>query len=258
MEMIIDLKNQNQLNNLNNTNGINNINLIDLNKLGMELTKDKGVKEFKSIVEKTLSSAADYVIKSLPLNEGVKNTIIDIKNSFLKNDLKKVVNTTVNSSIKEGLENFGFNSREINSVIKIKDIALKGGLRESIVGGIDIVSKKYIKNNLMSEIVSNFFDKLKDFVSNNAFLKKMEQRISKLIKKKNEFLDTCKKWYKYYDSFDFQNAKSLARSINIDSKTVSFDKECLRENKIIQNMINIIQNSDKKLSDFQLQLCRTL
>ena len=106
---------------------------------------------FSNLTYDVINKGADYVIKAMPVNEHIKDILIDVKKSFETKDFKQIIKTAVSSSIEEGLELINAPKNVIKDITKIKNIAIKGGLREGISAAIDIVTNKYLKNNLFSE-----------------------------------------------------------------------------------------------------------
>lgn len=50
----------------------------------------------------------------------------------------------------------------------------------------------------------------------------------------------------------------IAKNINSKLKIINYDRECISENKIIQNIAMLVNSKKEKLTDAQLQLCNVL
>lgn len=213
---------------------------------------------FSNLTYDVINKGADYVIKAMPVNEHIKDILIDVKKSFETKDFKQIIKTAVSSSIEEGLELINAPKNVIKDITKIKNIAIKGGLREGISAAIDIVTNKYLKNNLFNSFIKDFTDKTKDFIFNKSFLDKLETGITNILNKADKFKEKCNQWYKYYESLDFENMNLLAKSLNRERSKVANDIECIKENNIIQNMMKLVNSKKDKLSNMQLQICNNL
>lgn len=242
---------------------IDNSSILDsVREMSKELQLDKdlnGLKDqFAKIVTNTVDKMAAYTIKAMPIPDGFKDILCDVKNSFKTKDFKEIIKTAVNSSVREGLEMLGLDKASIKSLKEIKEIAKEGGLAYGIKAGIEIVAKKYLKNNIVGDFVYDFFNKLKDSPLNNSFLRKMEDGIDKATEAKERFLDKCNEFKKAYENFDMEKIINLAEEIEHSVRNVKFDSQCIRENKTIQNIFTLVNNKKEKLTDAQLQLCNMM
>ncbi len=241
-------------------------NIIELNTLkkvdknldideGVDINLVKNRNEFTSVVENIVDKGANYVIRGMPINNHIKDILIDVKNSFKTKDFKEILKTAVNSSIREGLEVLSLPKTIIKDISKIKDIAINGGLSQGISAGLDIISKKFLGNSAYGVYIKDFFDKTKDFINSNEFIQKLTNGMKKCINKITDFKNTCKEWYKAYDKFDLNDINTIANVLNKKKNKVSFDNECQNQNNVIQNMTELINNKKDKLSKLQMQIC---
>lgn len=246
---------------MNNTLELNTLNKIDRNldldnKLDLDLVRNRS--EFTNVVSKVIDKGANYVIRGMPINNHIKDILIDVKDSFKTKDFKEILKTAVNSSIREGLEILSLPKNVLKDISKIKDIALNGGLTDGVCAGIEIISKKYLGKNVYDEYIKDFFDKTKNFVKSRDFLNKINLGVNNCINKINEFKEVCKSWYNAYDKFDLDEINNIANSLNKKKNKVNFDLECLNKNNVIQNMTELINNKRDKLSELQMQICNSL
>ncbi len=215
-------------------------------------------KELESGVGKTLDKIANYIIKSLPIPDCAKDILKDVKDALKTKDIKNVISTAVKSSIREGLELIGIKKDSVNDVFKLKDIAVKGGLSYNIKNCIDLVAKNFLKNNLTDEHLSTFFYELEKYIQSNEFVKKLDQMLSKSLKKKEIFLNQVSQWYKCYEKMEVEKMSNIAGKLKRKKELMIQYPECEKENGIIQNITAMLGNKPQKLSEIQLQLCSTL
>jgi len=157
-------------------------NLQDIVEQTKELTKelelDSGLKaianELQTGVAKTVDKAANYVIKAMPIPDCAKDILIDVKDALKTKDIKEIFSTAVKSSIREGMEVLGFKTSTIKNVLNLSEAATKGGLAISLKNAIDLISEKFLKNNLAGNYISSFFEKLKEFIQSNKFVEKLK------------------------------------------------------------------------------------
>lgn len=214
--------------------------------------------DFITATTKAVDSASRYIIKAMPVPEAIKDVLLDVKDSLKTRDLKEVLTTAVKSAIREGLEIMGISQKAFNSLQEIKEVCKKGGFVTAVKNGIQIVASSFLKNNIVGDYVYTFFDKLEAYVMNKDFMKKVEQTLSKFENKKEDFMKKCDEWYNAYREMDVQQMNRLSEKINKDIYVTSRYKDCLKENKLIQNMTAMINSTNKALSQEQQTLCQVL
>ncbi|MEG2348703.1 MAG: hypothetical protein RSB67_03545 [Clostridia bacterium] len=226
------------------------------NKIDFELNKSKDA--FSDVVREVIDKGADYAIKAMPINDSLKDILIDVKKAFKTKDFKNIVKTAIGSSLREGMEILNIPRNVISDVNKIKDIAFKGGLSGALSAGIDIVTKKYLKNNIFAPTINRFLNSIKDFVFSKTFKEKLDRGISNIFDRISKYKDVCKQWYQAYDKFNIDEMNIIAKKLKYTANKVSSNMDCLTENNIIQNMTSLINTKKEKLSKIQLQICNNL
>lgn len=224
--------------------------------LDIDLSKEK--QAFDKVVVNVIDKGTDYILKAMPIQENVKDILIDVKKSFKTKDFSKIVQTAVSSSVREGLELLGTPINMIKDVNKIKEAAFKGGLRQGLVAGIDIVSNKYLKGNILGDVVAKFLDETKNFINSKRFAMKIDDDIRKLIVKQDKFKVLCANWYKAYDQMDLPTLNDIAKQISTKQKTSIINSDIMKAAKIILNMTEFVNNKKDKLSLAQLDICKSL
>ena len=202
---------------------------------------ERNSKEVRSIIKNIVDKGANYVIKSMPVNEHIKNILKDVK---------KV--------IKEGIEILNIPEENITEIDNFIDTAFKGGLPNAINLGLEIVgaSKKY--GNIFYNYIEDFFTTLKNFICSDEFKKKVYGNVNKCLDKVDQFKDLCTDWYIAYDNFNLDNLKDIANKLNKLKPQVDFNSECVNENNVIQNMTQFADRRKGKLTKFQYDICRNL
>lgn len=228
----------------------------------LELDKDKRIdvlkEDLSNVALNALDKAANYVIKAMPIPDAMKDVLKDIKLAMKTKDLKGVITTAVNSSVREGLEILGLSKSTIKDLKDIKKLADKGGFITLLKSGVDIVAKNYLKNNLVSDFVYKFVDKLKEYILSKDFMNKLNTLVEKLTKKKDDFLNKCEEWYKSYKNMDISSINSIAEELAKDKYAINRYEDCKKENSIIQNMTAMVNNKKGFLSDTQQRLCEVI
>lgn len=242
----------------------NEINEIIQSTKGLtrELELDKRMTNLKSdlvvAAEKTIDHAAKYIIKAMPVPDAIKDILLDVKDAIKHKDLKEVLDTVVKSTLREGLEMIGLSKKGINSLMELKDIAKKGGLITGIKNAIEIVTQNYLKNNIVGDYVYNFFNKLKDYIMNNEFSRKLNEFIKKLDEKKDNFLKKCEEWYNEYKSGNINKLSVIANELATNKYILNRYTDCVKENSIIQNMTSMIINKNGMLTKNQERICQVI
>lgn len=241
----------NILENLNNTKNLKLKNDLDL-EVSQNLT------DFKKVTENVIYSGVEYAIKSLELNDQTIESLNEIKKSFKTKDFKEILSTAIDCSVKFGLEVAKTKFPVLKTIDGLKNISVKGGAGTLISSAIDIFANKYLKGNLINDGINKFFDNIKNFVRSNAFIQKIEQGIKRIKDRVDKFKDMCSNWYQAYEKFDLNDINNIANAINKFSTRVSNNIECLKENNIIQNMTELINNKMDKLSKTQIEVCANI
>ena len=99
---------------------------------------------------------------------------------------------------------------------------------------------------------------MKDYVFSKSFKIKIENGVNKLLNKTSKFNHLCEKWYESYEKFDLNNMKSICKSIANMQKHIVNDKDCKYQSEIIQNMTNLVNAQNSKLSPIQMQICSNM
>lgn len=223
------------------------------NQLELQLKNVKN--EFSNIVKNVIDGGANYIIKAMPINDNLKDILLDVKKAFKTKDFGHIVSTAINSSIREGLEMLSVPKEIIKDIGKLKDVAMKGGLSCALSAGVEIILNKYVKNNLNFIDIKDFISKMKDFINNRAFTNKLDQGISKSIKRLNKFQDLCNNWYKSYNEFNLNEINSISKKLTNLVNRVSFNEDAKKTNDVIQNLTTFINNKKEKLSEMQFKAC---
>lgn len=227
-----------------------------------EVELDKNLNTMKSDMSKIIINIVDkiagYAIKAMPVPDGVKDILLDIKKVFKKKEFKDIIPTIINSSLREGLEAIGAPDTIIKDIGKLGEIAKKGGLLNSVVASVDIVANKYIKNNILGDFIYSFFEKVKDGIKSKDFITKFDKQIAKTDNKIIDFKENCNAWYKAYNDMNIEEINKLAKQLAKNTILKGANSKIKAENRIIQNITKLVNNKNEKLSNEQMQLCQIL
>ncbi len=219
---------------------------------------EKNKEEVKDIIKQIIDKGANYAIKSIPINEHVKEILRDVKKSLEEDEFNQVLKIAITSSINEGLEIIGMKKSDLKKIDKMVDVAFKGGLQTSINLGIDIISASKRVGNLFGKYIDDFYKSVKGFISSPVFENKVNNNIAKCINKVNKFKTLCKNWYDAYDKLDMDKINTLASQMKKQKYTIAFDNDCLNQNNIIQNITEIVKVKNDKLTKNQLDIVKEL
>lgn len=230
---------------------------ILLNKeIDLDIYRKK--EEYEKILLNVINSGFEYAIKGLGLSDNFKKSLQEVRNIFKKKEFKDIINNSISASLKEGLNISKESPLELKNIEKIKDNTIKGGINFLLSAGIDIVINKFLKGNLFLPQIKKVIDNVKKFLQSNSFISKIDSGLKRLSGKKNNFNQICEKWYKSYENFSIKDINDYANTLNKFKKILKYDKDCMQQNNIIQNMTKLINNKKDKLSQIQLQICSEL
>lgn len=240
--------------------------ILEKGKLGKNILLNKEVdldiyrkkEEYEKILSNIVNGGFDYAVKSLNLSDDLKNSLQEVKNLFRNKEFKGIISNSLTASLKEGLNISKDNVGDLKSIEKIKSNSLKGGISFLLSAGIDIVVNKFLKGNLFLPQIKKVINALKNFLQSNSFINKIDSSLKRLFGKKDKFKNICENWYKSYDKFNIKEINNYAATLNKFKNTLKYDRDCLQQNNIIQNMTKLINNKKDKLSQIQLQICNEL
>ncbi len=232
---------------------------LDL-KTELELEKniDGMKKEMGTILSGLVDKLAGYAIKAMPVPDGVKDILFDVKKVFKEKDFKNLVSTVISSCLREGLEVIGTPNAIIKDIGKLGEVIKKGGIINGLVASIEIAANKYMKNNILGEYVETFFDKVREGMKSRDFSTKIDKQISKISFKEQEFKEKCKAWYEAYNKMDNESINKIAEQLSKSTVLKGANSKTKAENRVIQNMTKLVNNKNEKLSKEQLQLCQII
>lgn len=232
-------------------------NNIDIDrKVDFQEYRNRG--EYTNIINKVIDNGVGYIIKALPIKDNIKDILIDVKNAFKTKDFKEILKTAVNSTLREGLEILNLPKTIVTDISNISKVAFTGGLSSAICSGIDIVKNRYLKNNIFSPILDKAIVDLKKYVFSNDFKEKVNIGVEKLLFKSKEFDQKCNQWYDLYEKFDIVGMNKICNEIKKIQPHVVNEKECLTQSNIINNMTELVNTKQSKLSPVQMQICNSI
>lgn len=230
---------------------------ILLNKeIDLDIYRKK--EEYEKLLSNVINSGFEYAVKGLGLSDNFKKSLQEVKDILKKKDFKEIISDSVSASLKEGLNITKDNPLELKNLDKLKDNSIKGGLKFLLSAGLDIVINKLLKGNLFLPQIKKVIDSVKNFLQSNSFISKIDSGLKKIFNRKNNFKNACDNWYKSYENFNIKDINNYANILNKFKNSLKYDKECVQQNNIIQNMTKLINNKKDKLSQIQLQICSEL
>lgn len=232
---------------------------IDILKdLAKNINLGKEAKEFGKVVEGVVLNGAQYVIKALPIQENVKDVLVDVAKVLKTKDFSKIVDTAITSSIKEGMEFLGIKSISKANVREVLDIAKKGGLRENLCATFDITFKPFIANNLFGDTISKFVDDVKTFLGGKSFDVAMNKAIDKIIAAKEKVKNVFNKWEEAYKNFNLKDVTEIFKSMSTFNKTINQDHLLTEQYNQIKNIMDFVKINQCKLTDTQYNFCKNI
>ncbi len=232
--------------------------LYNIDNYNLDFNYESSCKQFNQIVYKLVDKGSEYVIKSLPVPDQIKNVLTDVKNSIKKDGFKKIVETAINSSIGEGLQLLGFEKKDIKNITNMREVAEKGGLFFNLEAGIEILKNYYTKDRISPRYTETFFESLNNYILSNEFATSIKSKVQEHIQDVNAYLNRCTQWYKLYTNHQFEKAYALSEELNKNLSNVKNSNECVSKNQIIQNVTKLSTEKEGKITDLEMKLCHNL
>ncbi len=221
-----------------------------MNKEEIEINKN----EIAEIVINILDKGSNYIIKSMPINEHIKEILCNVKVALKEKDFKNMVKVAISSSITEGAQALGVRKEGISSIEEMIDASFEGGITKSINIGVDMIEQVKKYGNLFYNYIEDFFTRLRGFIDSKEFKNKVYSCVSKCLNKVDNFKEMCNDWYDAYDEFNISSLKEIASKLNKMKGQVGFDQNCISENSIIQNITEFVSKNNKKLTKTQFDI----
>ncbi len=221
-----------------------------MNKEEIEINKN----EIAEILINILDKGSNYIIKSMPINEHIKEILSNVKVALKEKDFKNMVKVAISSSITEGAQALGVRKEGISSIEEMIDASFEGGITKSINIGVDMIEQVKKYGNLFYNYIEDFFTRLRGFVDSKEFKNKVYSCVSKCLNKVDNFKEMCNDWYDAYDEFNISSLKEIASKLNKMKGQVGFDQNCISENSIIQNITEFVSKNNKKLTKTQFDI----
>ena len=227
-----------------------------VNNLTKSLDINKETKLFSKSVESIIEKGAVYVLKAMPIQENVRDILIDITKSLKTKKFSNIVQTAVTSSVREGLEFLETPISIIKDVKKVVDISKKGGLREALCSAIDITFNKYIKNNLLSDVIGEYRDDIKSFINSKEFDRQLSKATNLIEMKQQGIMGVIDNWKKCYEDSNINDLKLNFEKLKKSTKIINRVPDLKNEFNFINNVMEFVNNKQYKLTPIQLEFCK--
>ena len=213
---------------------------------------------FAKVVENVVEKGAIYVVKSLPIQENIKDILVDVTGALKTRSFSSIVQTAVTSSVREGMEILGAPISILKDVRKVTTVAKKGGLRDALCSAIDITLDKYIKNNLLSDIIDDYKSNIKGFINSKEFDRKLNMGVEKVALKQDEAKQVIQDWKLSYENFNIEDLKNNFDKLNSLSLFTNKDGSLTTDINFINNVMKFVKEKQGKLTPVQLDFCKTV
>ena len=225
-----------------------------LQETKVDLEKGKGI--FTNIIQEVMCKGSEYLLKALPVNPTIKTGLYCIKNLIEGNNFKGMIKKVTNSSINEGKEILKVEDIKLEDIKKLKEVSLKGGLKEGICNSLDIAINNEFKNNIFYELYKEIIKELKSFINSKDFLTKIDVKIEKIQEKIKLTQENIEKWFKAYDKLDFSSMDKILKEVKKFKNVLT--GEILRDTNLVENLSEILNIKREKLSNTQIEVCKTI
>lgn len=218
----------------------------------------KESKLFTKAVENVIEKGAGYIVRALPIQENVKDVLIDVTGVLKTRSFSKIVQTAVTSSIREGAEFLSTPLAVIKDIKKVTEMAKKGGLREGLCSAIDITFDKYIKNNLISDVIKNYKDEIKRFINSKEFDRQLTLNIEKIASKQDNIKTLIEDWKVNYRKLDISGLNNKIQELTKLNPYIAKMPHYKQEFKYIRNITDFVNSNKTQLTQKQLEFCKNL
>lgn len=241
-----------------------NLELKNVVNNNLDLFNNRNIKisnnafEFQNIVSSAINSGVNYLLKSLDINENTRIQLEGMVSELKRKDFKEIIKDSITSSIKSGLEITNNNEKKLDKLENFKEISIKGGLNTLLTAGVDIVFNKFFKGNIMGSVLKVFSKGVRNFLLSNSFIQKINSGILRFKNKVNKFNNLCNDWYKVYKDFDLDKINDVYKQISNYKSKVNNSYDCIKQANIIENMTKFVNEKREKLSNNQLEICKSI
>lgn len=96
------------------------------------------------------------------------------------------------------------------------------------------------------------------YINSKSFDLNLDDSIAKVLSKESNFKELCSQWYKAYDKFDLDAINKLTKEIKSKERTSVLTSESSKIAKVICNITQFVNTKQDKLSNAQLEICKTI
>ena len=223
-------------------------NIVNLNKNINENSISQEQNNFlESNLGKIINSALDVGLRMI-LPNFVEESVVEIKDTFLKNGFKEGISTAINNAINLGKSILGIFTGEFDNISQARDAIKSGGIIDGISNLLDSILQKtnstgLISNNI-AKIISSGKNAILDSISNkieNEFTSQIDG-IEKLTKYESN-------WKEYFNKKDFNGMEREYEKIQEKLKEIMPLENTIKQARVIENLHTLIKNNNQ---DFNL------
>ena len=222
-------------------------NIVNLNKNINENSISQEQNNFlESNLGKIINSALDVGLRMI-LPNFVEESVVEIKDAFLKNGFKEGIGTAINNAINLGKSILGIFTGEFDNISQARDAIKSGGIIDGISNLLDSILQKTSSSGLITNNVARMISSGKNAIL-DSISNKIENEFTSQIDGIEKLAKYESNWKEYFNNKDFIGMEREYEKIQEKLKEIMPLENTIKQARVIENLHTLIKNNNQNFN----------
>ncbi len=222
-------------------------NIVNLNKNINENSISQEQNNFlESNLGKIINSALDVGLRMI-LPNFVEESVVEIKDTFLKNGFKEGIGTAINNAINLGKSILGIFTGEFDNISQARDAIKSGGIIDGISNLLDSILQKTSSSGLITNNVARMISSGKNAIL-DSISNKIENEFTSQIDGIEKLAKYESNWKEYFNNKDFIGMEREYEKIQEKLKEIMPLENTIKQARVIENLHTLIKNNNQNFN----------
>ncbi len=222
-------------------------NIVNLNKNINENSISQEQNNFlESNLGKIINSALDVGLRMI-LPNFVEESVVEIKDTFLKNGFKEGISTAINNAINLGKSILGIFTGEFDNISQARDAIKSGGIIDGISNLLDSILQKTSSSGLITNNVARMISSGKNAIL-DSISNKIENEFTSQIDGIEKLAKYESNWKEYFNNKDFIGMEREYEKIQEKLKEIMPLENTIKQARVIENLHTLIKNNNQNFN----------
>lgn len=222
-------------------------NIVNLNRNINENPISQEQNNFlESNLGKIINSALDVGLRMI-LPNFVEESVVEIKDTFLKNGFKEGISTAINNAINLGKSILGIFTGEFDNISQARDAIKSGGIIDGISNLLDSILQKTSSSGLITNNVARMISSGKNAIL-DSISNKIENEFTSQINGIEKLAKYESNWKEYFNNKDFIGMEREYEKIQEKLKEIMPLENTIKQARVIENLHTLIKNNNQNFN----------